>query len=74
MQTNPGLYFMIPMVQNVRLFDMRIQTLDTRDAERFLTSENKNVLVDSFVKWRVNEVRQYYVSVRGAPVTAEARI
>ncbi len=73
-QTDPGLYFMVPVFQNVRLFDTRIQTLDARDAERFLTSENKNVLVDSFVKWRIIDVRQYFVSVRGDPVAAEARI
>jgi membrane protease subunit HflC len=74
MHTEPGLYFMVPLLQNVRLYDTRIQTYDTKDAERFLTSENKNVLVDSFVKWRVTDVRQYYVSVRGDPVAAEARI
>ena len=73
-QTEPGLKFLVPFMQNVRLFDMRIQTLDSRDAERFLTKENKNVLVDSFVKWRVIDVRQYYVSVRGDPIAAEARI
>ena len=74
LQTQPGLYFMWPLLQNVRLFDTRIQTYDTKDAERFLTSENKNVLVDSFVKWRVIDVRQYYVSVRGDSNAAEARI
>jgi modulator of FtsH protease HflC len=74
MQTEPGLYFMVPVLQNVRLYDTRIQTYDTKDAERFLTSENKNVLVDSFVKWRVIDVRQYYVSVRGDSNAAEARI
>ena len=74
MHTEPGLYFMVPLLQNVRLYDTRIQTLDAKDAERFLTSENKNVLVDSFVKWRVIDVRQYYVSVRGDSVAAEARI
>jgi membrane protease subunit HflC len=73
-QTEPGLYFLVPLVQNVRLFDTRIQTLEARDPERFLTSENRNVLVDSFVKWRVVDVRQYYVSVRGDPYAAEARI
>ena len=73
-QTDPGLYFMVPLLQNVRLYDTRIQTLDARDAERFLTSENKNVLVDSFVKWRVIDVKQYYVSVRGEALAAEARI
>jgi len=74
MQTTPGLYFMVPVLQNVRLYDTRIQTYDSKDAERFLTTENKNVLVDSFVKWRVIDVRQYYVSVRGDPAAAEARI
>ena len=74
MHTDPGLYFMVPILQNVRLYDTRIQTYDSKDAERFLTSENKNVLVDSFVKWRVIDVRQYYVSVRGDSVAAEARI
>ena len=73
-QTQPGLYFLMPILQNVRLYDTRIQTLDARDAERFLTSENKNVLVDSFVKWRIIDVRQYFVSVRGDSVAAEARI
>src|SRR5688572_553916 len=73
-QTEPGLYFLVPILQNVRLFDTRIQTLDARDAERFLTSENKNVRVDSFVKWRIIDVRQYFVSVRGDSVAAEARI
>jgi membrane protease subunit HflC len=73
-QTEPGLYFLVPLLQNRRLFDTRIQTLEARDPERFLTSENRNVLVDSFVKWKVVDVRQYYVSVQGDPIKAEARI
>ena len=73
-QTQPGLYFLVPLLQNVRLFDMRIQTMEPREPERFLTSENRNVLVDSFVKWRVIDVKQYYVSVSGDPVKAEARL
>ena len=73
-QTDPGLYFLVPLLQNVRLFDTRIQTLEARDPERFLTSENRHVLVDSFVKWKVVDVRQYYVSVRGDPLAAESRI
>ncbi len=56
-QTRPGLYFLVPFLQNVRLYDTRIQTMEPRDPERFLTSENRNVLVDSFVKWRVIDVR-----------------
>src|SRR5213078_3223833 len=73
-QTDPGLYFLVPVLQNVKLFDTRIQTLEARDPERFLTSENRNVLVDSFVKWRVVDVREYYRSVQGDALKAEARI
>ena len=73
-QTDPGLYFLVPLMQNVKLYDMRIQTLDSRDAERFLTAENKNVLVDSFVKWRISDVREYFRSVRGDAMAAESRI
>lgn len=73
-QAKPGLYFLVPFLQNVRLYDTRIQTMEARDPERFLTSENRNVLVDSFVKWRVDDVKLYYVSVRGDPIQAEARM
>src|SRR6187401_2392012 len=73
-QTDPGLYFLVPVLQNVRLYDTRIQTLEARDPKRFLTMENRNVLVDSFVKWRVVDVRQYYRSVQGDALKAEARI
>jgi membrane protease subunit HflC len=76
-QTEPGLYFLIPLLQNVRLFDTRIQTLEAKDPERFITAENRNVKVDSFVKWRITDVRQFYVSVaqRGDPtLAAESRI
>ena len=47
----PGLYFKWPLIQNVRYFDKRILTLDSAEPERFITSEKKNVLVDSYVKW-----------------------
>jgi len=76
-QTEPGLYFLVPLLQNVRLFDTRIQTLEAKDPERFITAENRNVKVDSFVKWRITDVRQFYVSVaqRGdATLAAESRI
>ena len=58
-KTAPGLYFKLPVVQNVRYFDTRIQTLDARDPERFITSEKKNVLVVSFVKWKIIDVKDY---------------
>ncbi len=70
----PGLYFKLPMVQNIRYFDTRILTLDAADPERFITSEKKNVLVDSFIKWRVIDARQYYVSVGGDETRAQIRL
>jgi membrane protease subunit HflC len=73
-KTEPGLYVKMPVIDNVRFFDIRILTLDSEEPERFLTSENKNVLVDSFVKWRVTDVRQYYVSVGGDEVRANDRL
>ncbi|MHB1086070.1 MAG: protease modulator HflC [Thiobacillus sp.] len=71
---SPGLYFKLPMVQNIRYFDTRILTLDAADPERFITSEKKNVLVDSFIKWRVIDARQFYVSVAGDETRAEIRL
>lgn len=59
----PGLYFKWPLIQNVRFFDKRILTLDSPEPERFITSEKKNVLVDSFVKWKIVDPKLYYVSV-----------
>ena len=70
----PGLYFKIPLIQNVRYFDTRILTVDAADPERFITSEKKNVLVDSFIKWRVIDPLQYYVSVGGDERRAEIRL
>lgn len=70
----PGLYFKLPLVQNVRYFDTRILTLDAADPERFITSEKKNVLVDSFIKWRVFDAKQFYVSVGGDEARAQIRL
>ncbi|MBI3045796.1 MAG: protease modulator HflC [Betaproteobacteria bacterium] len=71
---DPGLYFKVPLLDNVRNFDVRILTIDTAEPERFLTSEKKNVLVDLFVKWRITDVRQYYVSVQGNESLAQTRL
>jgi modulator of FtsH protease HflC len=71
---SPGLYFKIPMVQNVRFFDSRILTMDAEEPDRFITSEKKNVLVDLFVKWRIVDVKQYYISVRGDESLARVRL
>jgi membrane protease subunit HflC len=70
----PGLYFKLPLIQNVRYFDTRILTFDTPDPERFLTSEKKNVLVDYFVKWRIIDPKQYYISVAGDELRAQTRL
>jgi modulator of FtsH protease HflC len=70
----PGLHFKWPMLQNVRHFDMRILTYDDSEPLRFLTQGNRPVLVDSFVKWRIEDVRQYYVSVQGDEFRAQTRI
>ena len=67
--TKPGLNFKLPVVQNVRYLDTRIPTMDDPDPQRFITAENKPVLVDAFVKWRIVDARAYYVAVgdeRGA--------
>ena len=72
--TEPGLHFKWPLIQNVRSFDNRIQTWQSSDPERFLTAEKKPVLVDAFVKWRIRDVRQYYISVGGDEVVAGTRL
>jgi modulator of FtsH protease HflC len=72
--TKPGLHVKWPLLQNVRHFDMRILTYDDPEPLRFLTQGNRPVLVDSFVKWRVYDVRQYYVSVQGDEFRAQTRI
>lgn len=71
---DPGLYFKVPLLDNVRYFDVRILTIDTAEPERFLTSEKKNVLVDLFVKWRITDVRSYFTSVGGDEMRAQTRL
>jgi membrane protease subunit HflC len=70
----PGLHLKIPLLQNVRLFDMRVLTFDDAEPLRFLTQGNRPVLVDSFVKWRIVDVKQYYISVGGDEFQATRRI
>lgn len=73
-QKQPGLYFRVPMLETVRLYDTRIQTLDTKDAERIQTMEKNNVLVDSYVKYRIVDVKQFFVSTGGDLQKAEIRL
>jgi len=69
----PGLHFKFPFVNNVRKFDGRILTLDV-EPERFLTAEKKNVIVDSFVMWRINDVERFYTAVLGDERNARQRL
>ncbi|MDR2219228.1 MAG: protease modulator HflC [Methylobacillus sp.] len=72
---NPGLYFKIPFVENVRYFDNRILTLDSGAPEPFITKEKTNLQVDSFVKWRIVDPAKFYVSIRGGDeAQAEVRL
>ena len=71
----PGLYFKVPFVDNLKYFDNRILTLDWEQPAKFITSENKYMMVDSFVKWRIVDPQKYYVSIKeGGEVAAEDRL
>lgn len=65
----PGLHFKVPVIQDVVKFDKRIQTLDA-DPEQFLTVEKKFVVVNSYAKWRISDVAQFFRSTRGSQDTA----
>ncbi|GMM83658.1 protease modulator HflC [Pseudoalteromonas sp. MTN2-4] len=66
----PGLHFKVPFFSQVKQLDARIQTLDGAP-DRFVTSEKKDLIVDSFVKWRVNDFSAYYLRARGDKQYAE---
>ena len=68
-ESEPGLKFKTPFVNNVVWFDKRIQTLDSA-AESFLTVQKKNVVVDSFVKWRIVDTQKFYISTGGVMAQA----
>ncbi|GGY08591.1 protease modulator HflC [Massilia dura] len=71
----PGLHFKLPPpFQNVMWLDKRILTLDSPEADRFITAEKMNILVDSFVKWRIVEPRLYFVSFGGDEGRARDRM
>ena len=73
--SRPGLHFKLPPpFQNVQYFDNRILTIDTADVDRFITSEKLNVQIDTFVKWRIADPRQFYVSVGGSDLIASDRL
>jgi len=73
--SEPGLYFKLPPpLQNVVTLDKRLLTIDLQEAERIQTSEKKNLLIDSFVKWRIVDPRLYYVTFGGNERAARERL
>ena len=73
--SEPGLYFKLPPpFQNIQQFDKRVLTIDATDVERVQTSEKKNLLIDSFVKWRISDPRTYYVTFGGNERAAQERM
>ncbi len=69
-----GLYFKVPLVQNVRFFDRRNLMLENADVDRVVTSEKTPLEVDFVVLWRITDVRTYYVAVQGNEDLARARL
>ncbi|UAB70081.1 protease modulator HflC [Vibrio sp. SCSIO 43132] len=68
----PGLHFKLPLFDRVKRLDARIQTMDGR-ADRFVTSEKKDVIIDSYVKWKIQDFGQYYLATGGGDsLTAQA--
>ena len=71
----PGLYFKLPQpLQNIVFLEKRILTIDTPDADRFITKEKQNVVVDTYVKWRIEDAKLFYNSVVGRVARANDRI
>jgi len=73
-KTEAGLYFKIPLVQNVKFYDRRILTLDAPEPARITTSEKKPLRVDFIAYWRIIDVRKYYQSVTGDEEAAKTRL
>jgi modulator of FtsH protease HflC len=67
---NPGLHFKTPFIENVRIFDTRMQTMDIKSS-RIVTKEKKDVMVDYYVKWRIADLAQYFKSTGGNVFKAE---
>ncbi len=66
----PGLHFKLPLVEKVKTLDARIQTLDD-EPDRFVTIEQKDLIVNSFIKWRISDFAAYYLATGGNKLQAE---
>ena len=73
-KSEAGLYFKIPLVQNVKFYDRRLLTLDAPEPDRITTSEKKPLKVDFIAYWRIIDVRKYYQSVTGDEEAAKRRL
>ena len=71
-QIQPGLNFKLPLVNTIQIYDTRIQTMD-KEPERFITVNKEELLVDSFVKWKIEDLQKYYKTVKFRP-NAENRL
>lgn len=72
---NPGIQVKLPApFESIRFFDRRILTIDNPEAERFITAEKKNLLVDSYVKWRIVDPRKFFISFKGDERLAQDRL
>jgi membrane protease subunit HflC len=69
----PGFHFKTPLINNVKYFDSRVQTMDS-DPELYLTQAKKNLVVDSFVKWRITDAANYYTRLGGLASNARNRL
>lgn len=67
----PGMHFKVPFVESVRMLDARVQTLDEPTADRFVTAEKKDLLVDSYVKWRIKDFGKYFLATTANTARAE---
>ena len=65
--SEPGLHFKIPFIDKVRVLDARIQTLSSR-ADRFVTAEKKDLIIDSYVKWRISDPSTFYLTTAGGNI------
>jgi len=72
-EITPGLNWKLPFVNTINTYDIRIQTMDS-EPEGFLTKNNQELIIDSFVKWRIKDIKQYFVSVSGNSAIAETRL
>src|SRR5574344_378128 len=66
----PGLHFKLPVIEKVKILDSRIQTLNTTQAEPFITTEKKELYIDYYVQWRIDDSESFYLKTQGENIKA----